>query len=62
MGKENWKIDKYLECLKEEIDARDFCGAKTTNNFKDEFKCETEQPYSIHTMLNSIQRDFNLSY
>ena len=60
MGKENWKLDKYLECLKEEIDARDCCGVKTTNNFKDELKIEAEQPYTIQTLLNSIQRNFNI--
>ena len=29
LGKESWKIEQYLECLKDEIDARDNRAVET---------------------------------
>ena len=55
MGKENWMLDKYLDCLKEEIEARDCCEIKTINMTKDKIKSENKDPYTIQTLLNTIQ-------
>ena len=57
MGKENWPLDKYLDCLKDEIEARDNCKVATKDNRRSNAKIEPDeidQPYTIQTLLSTL--------
>ena len=54
LGKESWKIDDFLKCIKDEIDARDNCSVDTKGGESVRKKDESNQPCTIQTLMNSI--------
>ena len=60
MSKGNWKLEKYLECLKNEVDALDNCvierNAKSSLNNRE--RCPmSNNPFTIATLVNTTQNE-----
>ena len=54
-GKGSWKTEHYLECLKDEIDARDNCAVETMDVRKTDFsEIDVYQPCTIQTLVTHI--------
>ena len=63
MGKDNWKIDKYLECIKLEIEARDNFEISPPDNKEHRTSDSIDsQPYTIQTLLNEIKNNKDDKY
>ena len=57
MDKDGWKIDKYLNCMKDEIDARDNYVVERNEGKVNSINTESMQPVTIQTLMNTIQNE-----
>ena len=57
MGKDSWKIDKYLNCMKDEIDARDNCVVERNEGKVNSIDTESIQPVTVQTLMSTIQNE-----
>ena len=52
MGKDSWKIDKYLNCMKDEIDARDNSVVERNEGKVNGINTESIQPLTVQTSMS----------
>ena len=59
LGRVNWKIDEFLKCIKDEVNARDNCSVTTEGVQKRNIvmppEDEINEPYTIQTLMSSMQ-------
>ena len=59
LGKNNWDIERFLKCIKDETSARESCNylknegcSKTEEIFEDEFEKAFENKYTTQTLYS----------